>query len=350
VTRTWTDANKNFVPDCDLLNPLANGGECGAISDSTFGGLRPSTSYDPATLSGWRSRPADWEFSTSVQRQLVPRVGVDIGYYRRWYTNQTVTQNLAVAATDFTPFSITAPLDPRLPGGGGNLLGGFYNLNPNKVGAVNNYITFADNFGGLIEHWNGFDATVNLRLPSAIVLQGGLSAGRTSTDSCAIVTNYLGAITAASPIGAVQSTEMCKLQTPFLTQVKLLGTYTVPKVAVRVAATFQSFPGPLIAANYVAGNAQVQPSLGRPLSGGAANVTLNLVAPGTLYADRINELDLRLSKLLRVGRVRASANVDLANALNTNGVLVQNNSFATWQVPQNIVNARLFKISVQFDF
>jgi len=79
-------------------------------------------------------------------------------------------------------------------------------------------------------------------------------------------------------------------------------------------------------------------------------VTVNLVAPGTQYADRINELDLRLSKLLKVGRVRTSANLDLANALNTNGVLVQNNNFATWQVPQNIVNARLFKISVQFDF
>jgi hypothetical protein len=350
VTRTWTDVNRNFIPDCDLLNPSANGGECGAISDSTFGGLRPSTSYDPATLSGWRTRPSNWEFSTSVQRQIAPRVGVDVGYYRRWYTNQTVTQNLAVAATDFGLFGVTAPLDPRLPGGGGYVTNGFYNLNPDKVGAVNNYITFADGFGGLLEHWNGIDATVNLRLPPAVVLQGGLSSGRTSTDSCAIVNSYLGAITVASPIGAVQTIDMCHLDTPFLTQVKLLGSYTVPRVDVRVAATFQSFPGPLVAANYVATNAQVQQSLGRPLSGGAANVTVNLVAPGTMYGDRVNELDVRFTKLLKVGRIRTSTNLDLANALNTNAVLVQNNNFATWQVPQSIVNARLFKISVQVDF
>ena len=25
VTRTWIDANSNFAPDCDLLNPHANG-------------------------------------------------------------------------------------------------------------------------------------------------------------------------------------------------------------------------------------------------------------------------------------------------------------------------------------
>ena len=247
-----------------------------------------------------------------------------------------------------TQFSHCA-VDARLPGGGGYVTSGS-NLNPNKVGAVNNYITYADNFGGLIEHWNGVDATVNLRLASAAVLQGGLSAGRTSTDSCAIVPTYLGAITVASPIGAVQTLSMCHLDTPFLTQLKLLGTYTMPKVDVRVAATFQSFPGPLVAANYVATNAQVQPSLGRPLSGGAANVTVNLVAPGTMYGDRVNELSLRFSKLLKFDRLRTSANFDIANALNTSTVLTQNNNFATWQVPQNIVNARLFKISVQIDF
>ena len=43
VTRTWTDANGNFVPDCDLLNPLANdrratGGDfCGQISNLRSG-------------------------------------------------------------------------------------------------------------------------------------------------------------------------------------------------------------------------------------------------------------------------------------------------------------------------
>ncbi len=343
VTRSWNDKNGNFTPDCDLLNPQANG-ECGTISDLQFGQPKPSTVYNPATLNGWDTRPYDWEFSTSVQHQIVPRVSVNIGYFRRWYGNFTVTDNLAVAPTDFSPFSIVAPSDPRLPGGGGYSIGGLLNLNPNKVGAVSNYSTFASDYGNQIEHWNGLDVSANLRLPHEFLVQGGVSTGRTSTDNCQIL--------AALPEVNPTNMPYCHVDTNWMgqTQFKVLGTYTVPKVDVRFAATYQSVPAVQLLANYNAPNSEVAPSLGRPLSGNAANVTVNLVAPGTLYGDRANQLDLRFSKILKFGRTRTAVNFDLANSLNANPVLALNNNYAVWQTPQRIMDPRLAKISVQFDF
>ena len=285
---------------------------------------------------------------------------MNVGFFRRSYYNFMVTQNRAVAPTDYSPFSITAPLDARLPDGGGYKVGGYYDLNQNKVGQVDNFVSFADNFGGQSEHFSGVDFSVNARPRPGVILQGGLSTGATTTDNCAVVRQYLNSVSPygaipsnvnpIAPAGSAQSVDMCHLESGFLTQVKLLATYAIPKVDVDIAATFQSLPGPTIAANYVATNAEVQPSLGRPLSGGAQNVTINIVTPGTLYGDRINSLDLRFSKRLRFRQTRTAVNFDLYNAFNGSDVLTLNNSYARWQVPLSILNARLFKVSVQFDF
>ena len=356
VTRSWSDANRDYVPNCNLLDPQTNG-ECGTISDLRFGGLLPSTTTDPDTLQGWGKRPGDWQFSVGVQHELAPRVGIDVAYFRRTFFNFMVVQNRAVLPSDYSPFQITAPTDPRLPGGGGYVVGGLFDLNPNKVGAVDNFVTFADNLGGQSEVFNGMDFTINARPRDGVLLQGGVSTGRSVTDNCNIVRQYRNSVTPytaipsnANPIGTVQSIDMCHLSTGFLTQVKLLGTYQVPKVDVNVAATLQALPGPPIAANYVASNAEVQPSLGRPLSGGAANTTVNIVQPGTMYGDRITTLDLRFGKPFRFSNTRTTVNLDINNVFNSADVLTLNAAYARWLVPLSVLNPRLFKISVQFDF
>jgi hypothetical protein len=189
------------------------------------------------------------------------------------------------------------------------------------------------------------------------VLQGGVSTGRTSTDYCDVRDKipelaYTPGWSAFPFIGPTYP--YCKVDTAFLTQVKLLGTYTVPKVDVLVGATYQSLPGPNIGALYVANNSVVQPSLGRPLSGGAANATINILEAGQYFVPRANLLDLRLGKLVHFGQRRISVNLDIHNVLNRSPVLLQNNNYvgngSTWQTPQAIMEARLFKLSFNLDF
>ena len=123
TTRSWNDANRNFAADCNLLSPVANG-ECGAMANAAFGTLRPGSTYDPDLLRGWGKRMANWEFSAGVQHELMPRTSLDVAYFRRSYQNFVVTDNRAVSAADYDRFSITAPIDPRLPGGGGYVVVG----------------------------------------------------------------------------------------------------------------------------------------------------------------------------------------------------------------------------------
>lgn len=338
TTRSWNDANRDYVPQCDLLNFTANG-ECGASTNQAFGTLRAATNYDQDVLKGWGNRGFDWEFSTGIQREVLPRVSVDVGYFRRWYGNFQLTDNRAVKPSDYDPFSITAPQNSLLPGGGGYVIGDLFDLKPSAVGLVDNIITLSDKYGKQTEHWNGVDLAGTARVSKSLILNFGISTGRTSIDRCDVVVNV------DNP-----SKRFCATSTGFLTQAKGYAAYTVPKIDVSVSGTFQSLPGPEVLANYTALNAQVAPSLGRPLSGGAANVTVGLVDPGAMHGERLNQVDLRFGKVLRFGTTKSSINLDLYNALNGSAVITQSDAYATWQRPQQILTARFAKISMQFDF
>ena len=187
TTRSWNDANRDFVPQCDLLLPAANG-ECGAMANANFGTLIPGATYDPDLIRGSGRRGFNWEFSAGVQHEILPRVSLDVGYFRRSYGNFVVTDDRIVGAADFDRFSVLAPAHPGLPGGGGYAVDGLYNLNPSRFGLpADNFVTRARRFGDQTERWNGVDVTMNARPRSGLTLQGGVSTGKTTTDNCEIV-------------------------------------------------------------------------------------------------------------------------------------------------------------------
>src|SRR5215470_5409682 len=361
TTRAWTDSNTNFVADCDLLNPAAqnlsaSGRDiCGAWGNQNFGKSVFDTNYDPAITQGWGVRPYNWDFGLTVQHEIIPRLSATLGYFRRIYGNFLVTDNLALASSDFSAFSIPVPADPRLPGGGGTVIAGLYDVDPLKFGQSNNLVTAAGNYGKQTEHWDGVDVSVEARLRNSMTVQGGFSTGRTVTDNCEIVAKVPEALLNATALGVANTSWLpvqdCHLASPALTQFRGLGSYTIPKVDVRVSATFQSKPGVQLAANYNVPNTVAAASLGRNLAGGAANIPVNVVVPGTLYGDRINQLDFRVAKILRVGRARMQVGLDLYNTLNSSAVQTYNQTFGTaYLTPTLVLPARFAKISAQVDF
>ncbi|HKH69764.1 MAG TPA: carboxypeptidase regulatory-like domain-containing protein [Vicinamibacterales bacterium] len=362
VFRTWTDRNSNWNPDCDLSNPQPQdfgptGDFCGVINNLNFGTATFSNTIDPDILHGWGVRPSDWNWGVSVQHEVLPRTSVEVGFFHREFYGFAVTDNLAVTPADFSQFSITAPQDPRLPNGGGYQVGTLYDLNvPSLFGVTRNFITYADRYGDAYQKYNGIDVTISARPRNGLTFQGGFSGGYSTSDNCE-VREKLPEIALLNPY--------CHIETSFLPQYKGIATYIVPRIDVSVSGTFTSKPGIQVsgfgtpvaggafAANYTISNALVQPILGRPLAGSAPNITVNLIEPHSVLGDRVNELNMRVGKVLRFGRSRANVGVDFYNLLNAATPLSYNQAFipgGAWLTPTSVLSARFAKLSMQLDF
>ena len=56
MTRAWTDANQNFVPECDLIDGTAQdlraagGNLCGIVSNTGFGRNMLTNNFDAGLL------------------------------------------------------------------------------------------------------------------------------------------------------------------------------------------------------------------------------------------------------------------------------------------------------------
>jgi hypothetical protein len=367
TSRSWNNASGQFDPrlDCDLTNPLANGG-CGPMAAATFGTGILTTRYDPDFLQGWGKRPYDWEIQGGIQHEVSAGLSANVTYTRHWWGNFLVRDNLAVSPSDYSPYCVTAPVDSRLPGGGGNQICGMYDINPNKFGQNDNFYTYAKNYGKQTDVYNGVDISVNARLPRSVIVQGGFSTSHEVFDNCDVVGKVdnltggpvdltkggLGTPLLTNIAGvASPSARFCHVGPPFQTQVKLLGSYPLPWWGMAASATYQSVPGVQVTASGVFASAQIAPSLGRSLSGNTATAVVQLIPPGTMYGDRLHQLDARLSKTFHLGSTRLQGQFNVYNLLNVGPILGVNTTYgANWLTPTATLVGRMFKFGAQVDW
>lgn len=353
ANRSWNDANRNYVPDCDLGDFAANR-ECGAIDDINFGKNNPRANrWADDVLHGWGARDSNWDFSGAIQHQLLTGMSMTVGYFRNTAgypfsaavaaelpsSKVRIIDNQRVTPSDFDPYCITAPRDPRLPGGGGYQVCGLYAISPAKFGQSENLVRRLSDSEKYKFSNDFFNASLDARLPRGIQLGGGFDTGRSVTDRCFVVD---------SP----QQLLNCRVVTPFKaqTQFKLFGSFMLP-LGFLASFAYQNLSGPAFDANYAVTTDEIAPSLGRNLAGGARFANVPLVPPQTLFEDRISRLDLRLSNVIRVRRLRVQLNLDIYNAANSSSITVVNSTYGPrWQQPNSIIDPRLVQIGGQIGF
>ena len=366
TSRNWTDSNSNYRPDCELLNPATNS-ECGAWSNLNFGKANAETRYATDAQSGFNDQFHNWQGSVSFQQELRPGMGLNVGYFRTWYGGFLTTDNQLTNASEYDPFCVTAPTDSRLPNSGQQLCG-LYDVKPGAFGLVDNLVTQASHYGKQTQVFNGVDVTLNARYGQGGQLSGGLSMGRTTTNNCyqngdpsltAQVFPGVLVLPAASTVSRAEA--FCNVAPPWsqATQVKFMAVYPLPW-HIQTSAIYQNSSGIPITASYVATNAEILPSLGRNLGScrGAAtctaNLTVELIPPNSLFEPRLQQVDLRFSRIFQFGARKLRGDVDIYNLLNASNVLNMNTTYSApggvWQDVTQILGGRLVRLGFQVEF
>jgi hypothetical protein len=333
-TRGWVDFDGNKTV-LDANGNLQLGEVIGGTSN--FGQITTRSDTD-------LRRGNNWEYSASVQHELFPRVSVTAGYYRRNFYNLEVIDNQNLATSDWSPFNVTTPTDPRLSASGQPIT--MYTLNPAKNGTPTDNLRTYSSINSTV--YNGFEASVMLRRSKFMALTGFTTDRRASTDC----DGSTAANTTArdNPNGL----RFCDVIPPFRTTVKASAAYQLPWDT-QISGSFIATPGSSIAANYTVTAAIA----GRPILGSTSNATtigVNLVEPQTMFLDYRNQFDLRLAKNFRFDRYRIQGFADIFNVLNAGTVTRINETYGSnpatnaWLTPLAIMDGRYLRFGMQMSF
>jgi hypothetical protein len=315
--RSWTDPNRDDIAQASEIGPSQN---------ANFG---IQTRFPSTDL----KRPFQMLYSLGGQHQLTTGISVSGTYYHRRYRRLIATENTLVPIAGFADeFTAIETPDPR--GNGESLT--VYNLKPQYLGLVHRV-----DYNSSINYrtYDGFDITLQARLPGRANVVGGTSTGKFRRYGCEV----------ENP----NSLRFCDARQPFTTAVKLSGSVPL-KYDFRFSAIFQSMPGQTferdsltdgdIVQTYVITRAVV-PALT------VASVSQRLNEPGKDFMPRVNQLDLSISKRLRIGRTNVSPQFEIFNALNGSPETSITQTFGSaYGRPLTVLPARLLRLGVQATF
>jgi len=451
LQRVWTDTNGDRVVGCNLRDATDTRDGCGGFLSSAANiarfGTDPATNpigvntsqcgatdeggrviipqrvldycaaYGESLLSGWDKRRYEWQLGIGVQHEILPRLSGEVTYNRRTYHNLTMSDVLGRGCDQFNGtlpynecvqstlnyvnpsydfYSLRAPVDPRLPGGGGYLITG---MSTPKCGAPppaapiagcatgpdTGVTSTAQTYQTALEYsYNGVDTNFVWRGPRGLRINGGSSTYRPNQNSCASLVDWGTPIdnTFSGPLKGREGApylDGCNNESPWQTRVNGTAAYVIPWVDVLVSTVFQSFPGIEQSATMTFQKAEAiwgAGSEGRATAacataangvgcfGNARNFTnasVNLLNNNERWGERITLFDVKLAKNIRFANKRATIGVDIYNVMNSDAIDGFNNQYVVdnpateanenqWLTPNSLVEPRFARVQVQFNW
>jgi hypothetical protein len=337
--RTWNDLNGDDV---------AQDSEIGPTNNVRFG--EAVLTRHPADDI---AREYDWEYSAGIQHELFRGVSVTGAWYHRDAYNMTKSVNGPFTMADYSVVNVVSPLD-------GSIIPA-YNLDPAKRGLIDR--TDVNSTDGNLRSfmYSGFELGVAARIQKA-TFSGGWTIDRTTLNHCDELENWgnLSAViydpgtttNASQPKSDYHFCNQSDLGLPFLHEFKLYGSYQLPW-QMQINAGFQSYSGAVLPTRWSIGRTtRYAADCPGPCTPGALvipNMTpttyvLDLTPPGSNYYGRLNQLDLGVRKMFRIGRYQFSGQADIFNAMNSSYIKSQT---TTWGPSLGQVTSTLQPITLR---
>lgn len=350
-------------------------------------------------IEGWGKRGYEWQTSIGVQHQIMRGLSGEVTYNRREIGNRTVSDligsgcdlfssqaggtvdsqqcmddllNFKSSTWDF--YGVQAPVDPRLPGGGGYVVQGIATLKPGATapsGSVS-AVTIAPS-GTYYDLWSGVDTNFVYRGAHGLRVSGGTSTGRRNVGTCGLLVDD-----GNGPTGQIlmEGRERdCDRVRPFQTNVRGTASYTIPWVDVLVSSTFSSRPGVEYTANYTVDvvrdlvwGPNSQNRVGTALVGNTTGTVARNLLSNDTFGERITLIDLKVAKNLRFFGWRANIGADIYNMFNSDAARAYCGTFPNpaqgiegcgtaaagtlreWGEVTNIVTPRYARFQLRVDF
>jgi hypothetical protein len=352
----WTDVNGDDIAQGERGCVYRTAG-C-EIDFSTLPanfGVRALSVFDPNL-----ERPYQLAYNVGVTHEVARGTSVSAEWFHSDFKNLIARNNVARTAADYTPITVYSPID------GSPIT--YYNVSAAKANAVQNVDSTDPN---LKRYYNGIELNFNARLPRGVRLSGGSSTEQIITNSCSA---------AATDPNLLLFCDGTQNNIPWQTSVKIFGTYPLPWYGITVSGALQALAGQVLGTaplqygvftagtgfnqpNGISTNYFVQRTTTYPANcaGGctpralvipgltAASVNIPLVAPGTEFTPRTNQVDFGVSKNFKVGNISVTPKLDVFNALNSDdytAVASTQYAAATYLQPSVILQGRLVRVGV----
>ena len=333
-------------------------------------------------------REYQWQYNVGVQRELRRGVTMNFMWFHQANYQAIHVDNYAVPSTAWTPFTISNPLD-------GTPIT-VYNLLPFGLTPDLHQTNAPQNRRSNV--YNGYELSVNARLPRGIFVLAGWTIDRIRDRGCDMNTDPL-----STALNDPNSLRYCDQNgqlyqdlgringIPYRNEFKL-QTNVPLKWGVEVNASLYS--DPVFSTNYsvnpgnvaqagavlagqvqgyktvlwqITQNARYPADCNCPNPGGLVDPglrqgaeTITLVPPGARLTLRLNQLDLGVRKVFHHEKLTTMGEAQFFNVTNSNAVLTESYTLGSsikpyvaggpGGVPTAVLNPRMIRLNVQFKF